>query len=183
MRAFVGIPLEGPEADRFLDVQDRLAVGTPVAAANLHVTLAFLDDQPVEQLEMLHEELEMIQALPFEMTMKGIDIFGGAKSRCLGLLVAPDPALMDLQADVARAARRVGMKIEKRRFRPHVTLSRFRDGQHAPEKIQGAISRGAHFDMWPISVSEFALYRSNLTSDGAQYEVLSDYPLLVMPPL
>ncbi|MBO9395781.1 RNA 2',3'-cyclic phosphodiesterase [Shimia sp. R9_2] len=183
MRAFVGIPLDGPEEDRLLDMQDSLAVGTPVPAANLHVTLAFLDDQPVEQLEMLHEELEMIRAPGFEMTLKGIDIVGGAKSRCLALLVAPDPALMALQADVARVARRVGMKIEKRRFRPHVTLSRFRDGQHAPEKIQGAISRGAHYDMWPVSVSEFALYRSHLTSVGAQYEVLSDYPLLVMPPL
>jgi 2'-5' RNA ligase len=183
MRAFVGIPLDGPEADHLLDVQDRLAVVTPVPAANLHVTLAFLDDQPIDQLEMLHEELEMIRASAFEMTMKGIDLFGTAKSRCLALLVAPDPALMDLQADVARAARRAGMKIEKRRFRPHVTLSRFRDGQHTPEKIQGAISRGTHYDMWPVSVTEFALYRSHLSSEGAQYEVLSEYPLLVMPPL
>ncbi len=181
MRAFVGIPLDGSEADRLLDVQDRLSVGTAVPAANLHVTLAFLDDQPLEQLEMLHEELEIIQAPSFEMTMKGIDIFGSAKSRCLALLVAPDAALMDLQADVAKAARRAGMKLEKRRFRPHVTLCRFRDGQHTPEKIQGAISRGAHYDMWPVTVSEFALYRSHLTSEGAQYEVLSDYPLLVMP--
>ncbi|GAA6180184.1 RNA 2',3'-cyclic phosphodiesterase [Shimia sp. NS0008-38b] len=180
MRAFVGIPLIGSEADQLLDVQDRLSVGRAVPAANLHVTLAFLDDQPVEQLEMLHEELELIRLPSFEMILKGIDIFGSAKSRSLGLLVSPDPVLMDLQARVVRGALRVGIKTEKRRFRPHVTLCRFRDAQHAPDKIQGAISRGAHFEMWPIAVSEFALFRSALTSEGAVYDVLSDYPLLDM---
>ncbi|MBO9476643.1 RNA 2',3'-cyclic phosphodiesterase [Shimia sp. R11_0] len=181
MRAFVGIPIEGRAADAVADVQERLSVGRPVSLANLHVTLAFLDEQPMEQLEALHEELELIRVPSFEMTLKGIDLFGAPRSRLLALLVAPDSHLMALQADVAKAARRVGMKLEKRRFRPHVTLCRFRDGQHAPEKIQGAISRGAHYDMWPIDVSEFALYRSSLTQDGAVYDVLSSYPLLAMP--
>lgn len=180
MRAFVGIPIEGSDADQLLQIQERLSVGTPVPEANLHLTLAFLDEQPVEQLEMLHDELEGLRLPAFEMTLKGIDLFGAPKSRCLALLVSPDPVLMDLQAAVAKAARRVGMKVEKRRFRPHVTLSRFRDGQHTPEKIQGAISRGAHYDIWPIPVPEFALYRSLLTSEGAVYDVLSRYPMLDM---
>ncbi len=179
MRAFVGIPLDGPEAEALLDVQGRIAVGREVPAANLHLTLAFLDDQPVEMLEALHEELELIRHSQFELHLKGMDIFGAPRSRSFGLLAAPDPVLMALQADVAQAARRLGIGLEKRRFRPHVTLSRFRDGKQPPERVQAALSRGASLEIDPIPVSEIALYRSSLTSDGAVYEILSSYPLLV----
>lgn len=180
MRAFVGIPLEGPEADALLDIQGRMGVGREVPAANLHVTLAFLDDQPIELLEALHEELELIQRPQFEMQFKGVDVFGGPRSRCLAMLIAPDPVLMDVQADVAKAARRVGIGLEKRRFRPHVTLTRFRDGKQPSEKVQAALSRGATLEIDPVPVTEIGLYRSELTSDGAVYEILSSYPLLVL---
>ncbi len=179
MRAFVGIPLDGPEAEALLDIQDRIALGREVPAANLHLTLAFLDDQPVQTLEALHEELEMIRQPMFDLSLKGVDVFGAPRSRSFGLLAAQTPELMSLQAAVEQSARRVGIGVDKRRFRPHVTLTRFRDGRQPPEHVQAALSRGAAFEVPPIEVSEIALYRSSLTSDGAVYEILSSYPLLV----
>ncbi|MEC8194935.1 MAG: 2'-5' RNA ligase family protein [Pseudomonadota bacterium] len=84
MRAFVGIPLDGPEAEALLDVQGRIAVGREVPAANLHLTLSFLDDQPVEMLEASHEELELIRQSQFELHLKGMDILARRAAAPLG---------------------------------------------------------------------------------------------------
>ncbi len=60
MRAFVAVEVAGEVAAALVRVQARLRSGRPVAEENLHLTLAFLDDQPEERLEDLHGLLEQI---------------------------------------------------------------------------------------------------------------------------
>lgn len=178
LRAFVAIDLSGPEADAFLDLQERMAVGRAVPVSNLHLTLAFLDEQPEDLLQALHEELEDLRHPAFELGFKGVDLFGGVRTRALAVLAEPDPVLRDLQAAVKRCLHRVGIASASRRWRPHVTLSRLKDGGQSPERLQAAISRGATAQIGPLDVMQFSLFRSTLTPSGAVHEVLCDYPLL-----
>ncbi|TCL00398.1 2'-5' RNA ligase [Shimia isoporae] len=179
MRAFVAIDLSGSEADGFLDLQERLAVGRSVPAGNLHLTLAFLDEQPESALEALHEELEEVRHPAFELRFRGVDLFGGVRSRALAVLAEQEPALLDLQQAIKRCLHRVGISSATRRYRPHVTLARFKDGGQNPERLQAAISRGGTSEIGPLLVTHFSLFQSTLTSAGAIHEVLCDYPLQV----
>ncbi len=165
-----------------MGLQSRLAIGREMAASTLHLTLAFLDEQSEAQLYALHEELEILQAPAFELTLQGLDLFGGARSRALAMLAQPEPGLIALQEAVVRAARRAGIFLASRKFRPHVTLVRLKDGQQAPGRVQAALDRGAGVVVGPTPVTEFALYRSTLSAAGAHHEILSDYPLIPFAP-
>lgn len=179
MRAFVAIDLSGPEADGFLDLQERLAVGRAVPVTNLHLTLAFLDDQPEETLRALHEELEDLRLPAFDLSFKGVDLFGGVRSRALAVLAEQNPLLLELQKAVVSRLYRVGITSVSRRWRPHVTLARIKDGGQSPERLQAAIGRGATAEVGPVEVTHFSLVQSTLTGAGAIHEVLCDYPLQV----
>ncbi|WP_209507307.1 MULTISPECIES: 2'-5' RNA ligase family protein [unclassified Ruegeria] len=65
MRSFVAISLSGEAKEDFARAQRVLTVGRPVLEDNLHLTLVFLDDQPEEILEALHEELLALSAPSF----------------------------------------------------------------------------------------------------------------------
>lgn len=165
-----------------MGLQTRLAIGREMAASTMHLTLAFLDEQTEAQLFALHEELELLQVSAFELTLQGLDLFGGARSRALAIMAKPDPMLAMLQTAVVRAARRAGLSLANRKFRPHVTVARLKDGQQSPHGLQAAMDRGAGVVIGPTPVTGFALYRSTLSSSGAHHEILSDYPLITFAP-
>ena len=58
MRAFVGLSCPDPWIAALIRAQGILRQGRRVDADDLHLTLAFLDDQPEDRLEALHDTLE-----------------------------------------------------------------------------------------------------------------------------
>lgn len=178
MRAFVAIDFAEPHQDALINLQGRLNVGRMMSSDNLHLTLAFLGEQTEQALEALHEDLEMVTQPGFALRLRGLDLFGGARTRTLAVLTEATPELSALQGFVARAARRVGITLERRKFRPHVSVVRLKDGAQSQERVQRALSLGNEVDLDPISVTGFALYRSVLTPTGAHHEILAEYPLI-----
>lgn len=170
MRSFIAIPVPGDTADHLERLQRRLGAGRPVPRDNLHLTLAFLDDQPEEVLEELHHELLALRAEPFAVAMGGIGAFGTA----LFVHVADDAHLTRLHDTIASACRRAGIRLQKRRFRPHVTLARLRPGAAPPPLPEGATET----DLPDLPVNGLALYGSTLHPKGARHEILAEYPLL-----
>ncbi len=178
MRCFVALPL--PAALQVLAerLQIGLPVGRPVAPAQLHVTLAFLGDQPDDRLEALHDGLCAIRMAPVLVQITGMGVFGGDKPRLIIADVAPDPGLLALQQAVAGAARQAGIRLERRRFHPHITLARINGRLSAPEMgaLHGVMAAHAGAQAQGL-VPEFTLYRSDLGPKGARYDSLASYPL------
>jgi 2'-5' RNA ligase len=90
-------------------------------AEQWHVTLAFLGEVP--DAALLHEPLARAAAAagPLALRLHGSGSFAGAY--WVGL--AGDlEALHALAYAVARAAREAGVPLERRRYRPHLTVSR-----------------------------------------------------------
>ncbi|AJE45905.1 RNA 2',3'-cyclic phosphodiesterase [Celeribacter indicus] len=178
MRCFVGLPLPEDLTDRLEEIAGGLRVGRAVPAENMHLTLAFLDDQPEAALDALHEELEGMRATAPRIRLEGLDLFGGDKPRVLFAAVAQDAALSELRRTVRGAARAAGIELPHERFRPHVTLvrfSRFAPGER--DALDRLMARHAGF-VWPaFRAAEMALMQSVLTHEGAVYEALARYPL------
>lgn len=177
MRVFVGLSVSEAAIRALTLVQVGLPAGRVVAPENLHLTLAFLGDRPNPVLEDLHSALEEIAAPGFAVELAGLGIFGGARPRSLHAAVRPNPALKHLRAKVQQAARDTGIDLPRERFVPHVTLARFpRD--LPPEDVLAVEAHAArHMNLRcpAFEVSEFHLYRSHLTGEGAQYERLTSY--------
>ncbi|MEL0437139.1 RNA 2',3'-cyclic phosphodiesterase [Phycobacter sp. K97] len=178
MRAFVGLPLPEDALDGLDRLQQGIPVGRIVPAGNLHLTLAFLDEQPERVLHRLHQELQQIEAMPLSLCIKGLDLFGGGRPRILFAAVQPEPALARLRDQVRRAAERAEIDLPRERFRPHITLARFgRDmPEHQARRLGAFLQAHGDYAMPELPIDRMALYRSTLDADGARYEILADYP-------
>ncbi|WP_319824588.1 RNA 2',3'-cyclic phosphodiesterase [Thalassovita sp.] len=180
MRLFVALDLPQGLRDALCVVQDGLGVGREVPEENLHLTLAFLDDQPSQAAEALHDMLSAIRAPQVRLTIRGVDGFGGKRYGLVAALVEKVPELISLQEKVAQAARMAGIDLPRRRFKPHVSLVRF--PRHLSDSAQSRIGAwlALHGDLSLDGgdATQFSLYRSTLREEGPVYEPLANYPLL-----
>lgn len=179
MRSFVAIPMPEAVAAALAPVQTALPFDRLVEAENLHLTLAFLGDQPDRMLEEVHFALETIRHPGFDLTLSGLDTFGTESPQVLNIGIQPAPGLTELQQRIKSRLHGVGLQIEKRRWHPHVTLARFPKLMSRDEigRLGRFLAGRADHRLPPFRVTEFCLFESILTSDGAHYEVLASYPL------
>lgn len=148
-----------------------------VQPENMHLTLAFLGE--VEERRLYEVEDVMYAATeginePLSLRAQGIGAFPdeeGARVMWAGL-DGEVPRLIELQARLVRELRAAGFEVDSKRYRPHITLARFRWPQPLPERL----ARLQVFGEWQIS--ELQLIESHLRPAGARYVVRLDVPLL-----
>ena len=175
MRAFIALPLPASDAEVLEAMADRLDVGRAVPAENMHLTLAFLDEQPEATLREVADALESLTMPAFTYRLSGIASFGTA----LALRADPSPALADLHTRVLSRLHGAGLILERRRFRPHVTFTRLPERRDAREeaRFKTFLEREAATSIEEIAAREVVLYESILTRDGPIYDPLAEFPL------
>lgn len=180
MRCFVAVDLPDPLRDALVRVQGGLRTGRIVPEDNLHLTLAFLGDVEEDAVEALHDALSGIHTSSLAVSISGIDIFGSPTAPRLVCAVVPDtPALTALHDDVIRAARKAGITLQRRKFRPHVTLARFGKTARADAgALAHFLNDHAALTLPTVHPLSFGVYASTLRPDGAEYELISSYPLV-----
>lgn len=182
IRAFIALPLPEPTCDTISKLQSALHVGRAVPPENLHLTLAFLDDQPEPVLEELHYLLAEIESDAVDLAFDGLNTFGGRHPRLMVLNVKKTGELAALQARIASCCRQAGIELERRKFRPHVTVTRF--SVLTPDegrKLASYLGQHGADGPLPCRVDCFALYRSVLNPNGARYDQLATYQLAPRP--
>lgn len=177
IRAFAALSL--PEAVRFdlTLVQAGLPLPRPLPAENLHLTLVFLGEIPETTLADVDAAFSAVRVPPFELTLAGLGMFGGAKARSVHVEVKPNPPLQQLQAKVETAARSAGVAIAGRRFAPHVTLAYLPERFPDRPRLEAAVAARFGYRAAPFLVEDFRLYRSWLAPGGSTYAELASYAL------
>ena len=176
LRLFVAVPL--PK-----DVQSDLAglcSGVPgarwVAADNMHLTLRFIGEVGRGDADDIHQALGRIHLPAFDLVVSGVGCFeSGHKVHTLWANVEKSELLSRLREKVEAAVVREGLEPERRKFKAHVTLARFRRGTTG--RIGAYIENHDRFRSGPFRVEHFTLFRSHLGSEGPHYEPLAEYPL------
>jgi 2'-5' RNA ligase len=178
MRAFIAIALPEAVLAALAPVQAALPLGRAVEPGQLHLTLAFLGERPDAEIEEAHLALEGVRAAPFELRLRGLELGGDGPPAALWARVAEDEPLRTLRARVLSALHGAGLPLERRRFRPHVTLARFGAlGAAEHGRLATYLGRWAGFPAPPFTVEAFGLWRSTLRRSGAVHEELARYPL------
>ncbi len=184
MRCFLAIALP-PELRRILQASaaamralsgDSMRV---VAADNLHLTLKFMEDLRPDSEEELAVELqrELASLSPFETAQRGYGAFpnsGRARVFWAGLEDS-DGHLQTLARITERAAERVGVPREKRRFEPHITLGRFKRPAHLP--LDAFVEQVDTSQRYPLAVRELTLFESRTYPEGPVYTALESFVL------
>ncbi|MGK9174852.1 RNA 2',3'-cyclic phosphodiesterase [Yokenella regensburgei] len=141
--------------------------GRPVAAANLHLTLAFLG-------EVSHEKQHALEAMAGRITQPGFtlrldDAGQWWRSRVAWLGCRQPPRGLIQLADMLRAqASRSGCYQSPTPFHPHITL--LRDTRNAMALPPPGFN-------WSVPVNEFALYESQFSGGRVRYTVLNRWTL------
>ena len=132
---------------------------------NLHITLAFLGEQPVARIQQLQAIAATVQAAPFELVL---DRIGGWRGNGITWLSAPSvpPALNSLLKQLQQGLKQAGFPTEDRPFVPHVTL--LRKSRPAPTKRLDPPL------VWPVN--EFCLIQSELSEAGSVYTMIGRWP-------
>ena len=141
-----------------------------------HGTLRFFGEVREDMARDLDAELSTLGGRPFDVVLEGAGAFGeGSDIHAVWAGVAENPELRRLAKACTTAARRVGLKPDRRNYRPHVTLAYLRHPE--PDRVAAWIQANNLLKSPPFRIERFGLYSSFLGSDGAQYRLEAGYAL------
>ncbi|KQT82247.1 RNA 2',3'-cyclic phosphodiesterase [Aurantimonas sp. Leaf443] len=146
---------------------------------NYHITLRFIGDVEPRFADEIVAALDRVERAPFEISLKGVGAFGSRKPHSIYAGVEAGPALAELQGEIDRICRRLGVAPDPRRFTPHVTLARLR--QPKAEEVARYLAGRGDFRSPPFKVSRFALFSARDSVGGGPYLMEEAYPLEAEP--
>jgi 2'-5' RNA ligase len=142
----------------------------------LHLTLCFLGERPVQEIDALADALRACVEHSCELSVGAPLWLPPRRPRALAVEIHdPDGRLARAQARIALALSQAsGWEPQQRRFRAHITLARMREGALGKGRAQ-ALPATPQLRFAP---AEIVLYRSWLSPAGASYEAIAACELL-----
>lgn len=147
--------------------------GRPVAADNLHLTLAFLGEISTQKEQVLRTLAGRISQSAFTVHLNDAGHWPRPGVIWMGCRQAPRSLLQLAELLRAQAARN-GCYQTTQPFHPHITLLR---GATKPVAIP---PMGFN---WSVNITHFSLYQSLFEHGRTRYETLASWPLIESPPL
>jgi 2'-5' RNA ligase len=142
----------------------------------LHITLKFFGEIAEDAADDLDAELGRVGVAPFDLLLQGVGSFGeGADIHAVWAGVAGSEPLTRLAKACDQAARRVGVPVESRAYRPHVTLAYLKKAN--PLEVAAWIQANNLLRSPNFPVRSFGLYSSRQTSEGSRYRLEASYLL------
>lgn len=160
----------------------RMQKGVPGArwspAEKLHITVGYFGEVSEPLAEELDEELARRPLPSMELMLKGAGHFGRAEPHQVHLVVEENAALTKAHNHCKRVARTLNIPMEKRDFRPHLTLAYLKPFPDV-EKIAEFERKHAGTEIGPFLVDQIGLYSSWKTKNGPnRYDLEATYPLV-----
>ncbi len=151
--------------------QDKSNAVRWVDQANYHITLAFLGDQQEHDLEQLAEQLDrQVTRAELPVQVSHLSPFPESRPKLIAAMLKRNNQLETLHTQVISAIIGSNIKIEKRRFLPHISLGRFRHSRnHFAGSIPASIDAAGEAD-------ELSVFESHLMPSGAEYEAIFRFP-------
>lgn len=181
MRAFIAVELPEPVRQALRREQARFREVCPDAKwtrpEGIHLTLKFLGDISTQQETQVRDALSGME--PFEkftVRVQGFGFFPGAKRpRIFWVGLEAPPELARLAGKVETALTALGFPPEKRAFKPHLTLARFKVPRPQP-RLEALLAVQNSPLLESFEVSEFFLWESRLLPGGAEYHKVARFP-------
>jgi len=185
VRLFLAINLDPDVRRAIVDAAAPLRAIAPdlawVREPQLHLTVKFLGEQPDDLAAPLADALrgvgERNRAIGAEVG--GIGAFPNfRRPRVVWIGVTPEPKLELLHHDVESTCETLGIPIDGKPFRPHLTLARVKPRAGEPRALRELARAATDVDyVEEIVITAIDLMASELTTAGSRYRVLASVPL------
>lgn len=188
IRAFIAIELNAEIQKRLDEITAGLKRQLPqvpvrwVPANNIHLTIKFLGDVSLANLEILTDILKTEAAAhqSFEISVGGIGAFpNNHRPRVIWVGVEAPSNLAMIQSAVEAVTARVGYPREERPFSAHLTVGRVSRNAASEEAhlITKVLETNRVGFLGAARVQEICLFRSDLRPSGAVYTRIFSAPL------
>ena len=175
MRLFAALPVPDDVTAALKPLQKNLSGAAWRPAENFHITLAFFGDVPRDIAYELDEELASFPTRQIEVEISGLGWFGRREPRSVWARVRPSEELDTLAGLCRRAGKRVGLRMEKQAYAPHITLA-YCHGTLLQD-AEAFVSRHAGVEAGPFWADRFHLFSSHFGKGASRYVPEADYPL------
>ncbi len=177
MRLFVAVDLPETVKEQLVRLYSDIPTARWSSRQQMHLTLFFIGE--TGRLTDIDAVLKGVQAAPFEMAITGVGRFppqDRQPARVLWAGVEVSAGLRILHAQVTAALIGLGFEADGRPFSPHITLARLKTERRLPQ-LDAFLDehRTLRTDSFPTT--EFVLFSSELSREGARYHREGVYPL------
>ena len=153
-----------------------------VRADNIHITVVFMGNISEDDLMPIRGVVAKIckRYGPFKVTLTGSGIFGSLRNpRVIWIGLDGDLKRMSyFRNSLQKNLKPFGIREEKRSFKPHLTLGRFRKGTGSIVDMDKLLSKYQNIAAPTCTVEELILFKSELRPGGAVYSRLTAWPLM-----
>jgi RNA 2',3'-cyclic 3'-phosphodiesterase len=148
---------------------------------NIHLTVVFLGDVHEGDISAISREVEQVcfGFHPFDFSLKGLGLFPDRRRpRILWAGYEGDVERVSSLRDVLHERLvPVEIKEEKRQFKPHLTLGRFRNPGGVDAKLDEILAKHEDLSSPTFQVSDLILFKSELKPQGPEYTKLGSWAL------
>jgi RNA 2',3'-cyclic 3'-phosphodiesterase len=176
LRLFAALPVPGDVTASLVKLQKDLPGASWRPAENFHITLCFYGELSDPQARDLDGLIGEIEAPALTLALEGAGWFGRREPAAVWARVHDTDELRSLAGQCARAARRLGLALERHPFTPHITLA-YCHGV-TPDDARAWAERHHAYRSQTWQAGTFHLYSSRLRDKGpSRYNAEADYPL------
>jgi 2'-5' RNA ligase len=176
-RVFIGIPIDKHSQQHInvllKPIEDSRRDIRWVPENNRHLTLAFLGNRPISEVDNLIRLFDESyqQVTRFRYSLSTLERFPDPSGRIIALTNEPDEPLDKLFQITLKLLQRNDIEFDRRKFRPHVTLGRIRRPKHVKKTFDQQLNIS-------LDITKITLYQSRLTDSGSIYSALKETLLI-----
>ena len=154
-----------------------------VSIDNIHLTIVFLGSVDEDIMGDVEEKVDVVvkRFSAFKAKLNKVGAFPHWKRpRVIWIGLNGDVGrLSDLRNELQEELKVLAFVPEKRPFRPHLTLGRFKGPMNRDEDIKWICDRYRDINSDLYQLNELILYKSELKPDGPVYTKMATWPLRV----
>jgi 2'-5' RNA ligase len=178
-RLFIAVSLTAEQVDQVTVFQNQLKHTLKgvrwVKPDGMHLTLAFIGEAEQDKLDAVKEVIDRVKVPfnSFKFNISGSGVFPTpSRARVLWLGVGEGKEELTLLAEnMAAGLVVIGLKEEKRKYQPHLTIGRIRQPLEE-NKIRDIFLARNDFKTSTAVVDHLELFESRLSRHGAEYRSL-----------
>jgi RNA 2',3'-cyclic 3'-phosphodiesterase len=185
-RIFIALPFNADIInDRVKDLYNYLNIFKElkvVSPENYHITLKFLGDCSEKQTNKITENLndniiDLKKIIPFSLF--GLGVFPDLKNPNViwAGIRTDESSINKLNQSIENFASNFGIKKEKNKFTPHLTLARVRKGTKINQNIRQYLVENKELFFFESAFKRLVLFSSTLTKEGPVYTELQSIQL------
>ena len=184
IRAFIAVDIDKKNRQALLEIQEELKKINAdlkfVEPENIHLTLHFLGNTTLDEVELMKQKLitPISEFPPFTIRPENIGAFPDREHpRVIWIGIGEgEKELTTLQEKIVQVLKNSGREIDERKFHPHLTLARIRSNKNK-HFLTETLKKIKLPEFKKILVKEVILFQSTLTPQGPVYNILTKWEL------